>query len=186
MTLLIIGFMLFLGAHFSPGVLGLRETLVARLGEGRFRAVYIATSVTGMVCIIAGKYIAPFVDVWTPPVWSRSTALILVASGFVFFAALLLPTNLRRLTRHPMLWGTALWSSGHLLANGDVASMILFGGFSGFALISIWSLSRRGVERSKQKYSLLNDLILLTASLGAYAVVLWLHPRLFGAAVWVW
>jgi uncharacterized membrane protein len=186
MTLLVIGFMLFLGAHLSPGVLGLRETLVARLGEGRFRAVYIATSVIGMVCIIVGKYIAPFVDVWAPPAWSRTVALVLVALGFVLFAALLLPTHLRRFTHHPMLWGTAMWSGGHLLANGDVASMILFGGFGGFALISIWSLNRRGGEQSKQKYSLLNDFILLTAGLGAYAIVLWLHPRLFGAAVWVW
>ena len=78
MWLLIVGFLLFLGAHLSPGVLGLRATLVGRLGEGRFRAVYIVMSVTGMLCIIAGKYIAPFVHVWTPPAWGRMAALDLV------------------------------------------------------------------------------------------------------------
>jgi len=179
----VVGFLLFLGAHLSPGVLGLRTKLVGGLGEGRFLAVYIATSVTGMVCIIIGMIIAPVIDIWDPPVWGRSAALILVALGFILLAALLLPTNLHRFLRHPMLWGITLWSAGHLLANGDVASMILFGGFGGYALISIWSLNRRGAEQSTRKYSVLNDVVLLTVGLGVYAALLWLHPTLFGVAV---
>jgi uncharacterized membrane protein len=122
MWLLILGFVLFLGAHLSPGVFGLRAPLVDRLGEGRFLGVYIATSVTGMLCIIVGKLIAPFITVWSPPRWSSDAAFLLVAVGFVLFAALLLPTNIRRFTRHPMLWGMAAWAAGHLMANGDLAS----------------------------------------------------------------
>jgi uncharacterized membrane protein len=182
MWLLVVGLLLFLSAHLSPGVLGLRGPLVGWFGEGRFLAGYIAMSVTGMLCIIAGKFIAPFIHVWTPPAWSRTAALILVALGLILLAALLLPTNLRRLTRHPMLWGITLWSVGHLLANGDVASMILFGGFGGYALISIWSLNRRGAEKSILKYSVLNDVVLLAVGLGVYAALLWLHPYLFGVA----
>lgn len=180
MWLLVIGFLLFLGAHLSPGVLGLRAQLVGRLGEGRFLAAYIATSVTGMVCIIAGKIIAPVIDVWVPPAWGRFAAMIFVALGFVLLAGLLLPTNLRRFTRHPMLWGIVLWSVGHLLANGDLASMILFAGFGGYALISMWSLNRRGAEKSTREYTVLNDVIVLAVGLSAYAVLLWLHPHLFG------
>ncbi len=104
MWLLVLGFVLFLGAHLSPGVLGLREQLVGWVGEGRFLGIYIATSVTGMVCIIAGVMIAPFIHLWSPPAWGREAALLLVATGFILMAALLLPTNIRRLTRHPMLW----------------------------------------------------------------------------------
>lgn len=180
MWLLILGFVLFLGAHLSPGVLGLRGPLVDRLGEQRFLKLYIAMSVSGMVCIIVGKAIAPFVHVWSPPLWAPKVTLVLVALGFILLAALLLPTNIRRLTRHPMLWGITAWSAGHLLANGDLASMILFGGFGGFALISIWSLTRRGAPRSPTKYAWWQDAVVPAAALAAYAVVLWLHPTLFG------
>jgi uncharacterized membrane protein len=182
MWLLILGFVLFLGAHLSPGVLGLRAPLVERLGEGRFLGIYIATSVTGMVCIIAGMVIAPFVPVWTPPPWGAQAALVLVAVGFVLMAALLLPTNLRRLTRHPMLWGMAAWAAGHLLANGDLASMILFGGFGGYALISIRSLTRRGVQKTTTKYPPWRDAIALAAALGVYALAVWAHPYVVGVA----
>jgi uncharacterized membrane protein len=180
MWLLIIGFVLFLGAHLTPGVFGLRAPLVDRLGEGRFLGVYIATSVTGMVCIMAGQVIAPFVHVWTPPPWGRQVALVLVAVGFILLAALLLPTNIRRLTRQPMLWGIAAWSAGHLLANGDLASLILFGGFGGYSLISIGSLTRRGAQKTGAKYPPWQDAVTLAAGLGAYAAVSWVHPYLFG------
>jgi uncharacterized membrane protein len=183
MWLLILGFVLFLGAHLSPGVFGLRAPLVARLGEGRFLGIYIATSVTGMICIIAGMVIAPLVSVWTPPIWARDVTLLLVAIGFILLAALLLPTNIRRLTRHPMLWGMTAWSAGHLISNGDLASMIAFGGFGGYALISIWSLTRRGVVKTTEKYPPWQDVMTITAALGAYAIVLWAHPYLFGVGV---
>jgi uncharacterized membrane protein len=183
MWLLILGWALFLSAHLSPGVLGLREQLTTRLGEPRFLGLYIATSVTGMMCIIAGKFIAPFVNIWYPPIWGRHAAMLLVAIGFVLLAALLLPTNIRRLIRNPMLWGITSWSVGHLLANGDLASMIFFGGFAGYALISIWSLNRRGAQKDTARYSPWQDLLAVTAAIGAYALLLWLHPLLFRVPV---
>ena len=183
MWLLILGFVLFLGAHLSPGVLGLRAQLVGWLGEGRFLGIYIATSVTGMLCIIAGKTIAPFVNVWNPQPWAREAALVLVAVGFMLMAALLLPTNIRRLTRNPMLWGITAWSAGHLLANGDLASMILFGGFGGYALISMWSLNRRRAQKATVKCPLWQDVLTLSAGLAAYAILLWAHPYLFRGSI---
>jgi uncharacterized membrane protein len=183
MWLLILGFVLFFGAHLSPGVLGLRAPLVERLGEGRFLGVYIATSVTGMLCIIGGKIIASVINVWSPPPWGRDAALLLVAVGFILLAALLLPSNIRGFTRHPMLWGITAWSAGHLLANGDLASIIVFAGFGGYALISMWSLNRRGAQKATVKYPLWQDVMTITAALGAYAVVLRLHSFLFGVSV---
>jgi uncharacterized membrane protein len=183
MWLLILGWLLFLSAHLAPGVFGLRAPIIERLGEKRFLAVYIPLSVTGMSCIIIGKYIAPFVTVWNPPVWGRDAAWLLVMAAFVLLAALLLPTNLKRWTHHPMLWGMACWGIGHLLANGDLASMILFGGFAGYALLSVWSLSRRGISGDTSSYPWWRDCIAVTAGVGGYALVLWLHPYLFGVPV---
>ncbi|MDP6436924.1 MAG: NnrU family protein [Gammaproteobacteria bacterium] len=183
MWLLVLGWVLFLSAHLSPGVLGLREQLIAKLGEGRFRGIYIATSVTGMMCIIAGKIIAPVVTVWYPPAWGARAAGMLVLLGCVLFMGLFLPTNLRRLTRHPMLWGMSCWGIGHLLANGDLGSMLLFGGFTGYALISIWSLTRRGETGDADKYPLRQDLVVAIAGTAAYGVLLWLHPYFSGVAL---
>ncbi len=180
MWLLILGFVLFLGAHLSPGVLGLRDQLVARLGEGRFLGVYIGTSVIGMVSIIAGKAIAPVVDIWAPPDWGAKVTVPLVAVGFILMAALLLPTNIRRLTRHPMLAGMAAWAIGHLLSNGDLGSMILFGGFGGFALISMWSLNRRGAQKTTVKVPLWRDAVVLVVGLGAAVAALRAHSFLSG------
>jgi uncharacterized membrane protein len=183
MWLLILGWILFLGAHLSPGVFGQRERLVTWLGEGRFTGLYIATSVIGMSCIIAGKYIAPFVNVWYPPVWARDVAGLLVLAGFILLFALFLPTNLRRLTRHPMLLGIACWGVAHLVANGDLASMIFFGGFSAYALISFVSLIRRGKTSDSRHQPWWRDLLVVIAGGAAYGLVLWLHPVLFGVAV---
>ncbi len=183
MWLLIVGWVLFFSAHLSPGVFGMRETLVARLGEKRFLGIYIATSVTGMVCIIAGKIIAPTVQVWIPPLWGAQATGTLVLIGCILFMGLALPTNLRRLTHHPMLLGMACWGVGHLFANGDLASMLLFGGFAAYALISIGSLIRRGNMGDPKKYALWQDLLVLIAGTAIYGALLWLHPYLSGGAV---
>jgi len=183
MWLLILGWALFLGAHLTPGVFGQRERLVARLGEGRFTGLYIATSVTGMTCILLGKYIAPVVNVWFPPLWTRDVAGLLVLAGFILLFALFLPTNLRRLIKHPMLLGIACWGTGHLLANGDLASIILFGGFTGYALVSYVSLIRRGNTGDPQRQPWWRDVLVVLAGAAAYGLVLWLHPVLFGVAV---
>ena len=183
MWLLILGWILFLGAHLTPGVFGQRDRLVATLGEGRFLALYIGTSVTGMVAIIAGKYFAPFINVWYPPVWARDVAGLLVLAGFILLFALFLPTNLRRLTKHPMLLGITCWGIGHLIANGDLASMILFGGFTVFALVARASLIRRGKTGDPTKQPWWRDVMVVVAGTAAYGLVLWLHPVLFGVAV---
>ena len=183
MWLLILGWILFLGAHLSPGVFGLRERLVGTLGEGRFLGFYIATSVTGMVCIIAGKLIAPTVHVWSPPYWGAQAAGVFVLLGCILFMGLFFPTNLRRLTHHPMLFGMACWGVGHLFANGDLGSILLFGGFAGYALISIWSLNRRGETGDRAKYALWQDGVVVIAGVLAYGVLLWLHPWFSGVGV---
>ena len=183
MTLLILGWILFLGMHLTPGVFGQRERLVAALGEGRYMGLYIGVSVVGLVSAIVGKFTAPFINVWYPPVWSRDVAGLLVLFGFILLFALFLPTNLRRLVKHPMLWGIALWGIGHLIANGDLASMIFFGAFTAYALISIVSLIRRGKTGDPRLQPWWRDAQVLAAGCAAYLLLLWLHPVLFGVAV---
>jgi len=180
MALLIAGFILFFGAHLSPGVFGLRQILVDRLGENLFRGLYIATSVLGMVGIIAGKSLAHYVGIYVPPLWAIPIVPILVALGFIFFAALLIPSNILRFTRHPMLLGIVCWSTGHLLANGDLASIIVFGGFGAYALISMRSLNKRGAQKSTARYSPARDILVVITGLCVCGLAVWLHPYAIG------
>jgi uncharacterized membrane protein len=180
MTLLVTGLILFFGAHLSPGVFGLRTRLVAALGENRFRGLYIATSVTGMVCLITGKSIAPYVSVYFPPIWARPVSTVLMAAAFILLAALLIPSNFRHFTRHPMLWAMTLWSAAHLLANGDLTSILVFGCFGLYALVSMWSLNARGAALDTTRYAPIRDLLVVTTGLLAFACIAWLHPVLFG------
>jgi uncharacterized membrane protein len=182
MALLLSGFVIFFGTHLSPGVFGMRSPLVNMLGEGRYRAFYIASSVVGMVCIIVGKAQAPYIGLYYPPLWATPLVPVLLALAFIMLAALFIPSNINRFTRHPMLWGIALWSTGHLLANGDLASVITFSGFGAYALISMWSLNRRGAQKLTTRYSPLRDLAVVILGLSLYAAVIWLHPYLFGVS----
>jgi uncharacterized membrane protein len=180
MTLLVAGFILFFGAHLSPGVFGLRQTLVDRLGENRFRGLYIATSVLGMIGILVGKSTAHYVGLYVPPFWAIPVVPVLVAIAFIFLTALLIPSNISRFTRHPMLWGIVFWSTGHLLANGDLASVIMFGGFGAYALISMWSLNKRGAQKSTVRYSPVRDILVVAAGLCICGLAVWLHPYVIG------
>jgi uncharacterized membrane protein len=180
MALLIAGFILFFGAHLSPGVFGLRQTLINRLGENLFRGVYIATSVLGMTGIIAGKAIAHYVGIYIPPLWAIPVVPVLMAIAFILLTALLIPSNIRRFTPHPMLWGIVFWSTGHLLANGDLASIIVFGGFGAYALISMWSLNKRGAQKSTTRYSPVRDILVVVTGLCICGLAVWLHPYVIG------
>jgi len=182
-TLLIIGAVVFFGTHLLPGIQPVRAGLVGRLGESRFRGIYIASSVIGMLALISGKTIAGYVEVWVPPLWSMRLAAPLMLVACMMFPAMAIPTNLRRVTRHPMLWGITCWSAAHCLANGDLASIILFGGFGCFALFEMWSLNARGAKKSVTRYPLRNDIFLVIAGVALYLALIGLHPYLFGVAV---
>jgi uncharacterized membrane protein len=180
MWILFAGLSIFFGTHLSPGVFGLRPLLVRNLGEPRFRGLYIAGSVIGMLLIISGKAYAPYIGLYLPPVWARPVVPALMACACILLAALFIPTNLRRLTRHPMLWAVSLWSAAHLLANGDVASIALFGSFGAYALISMWSLNRRGKKKDMTHYSRLNDGLVVVAGLGIFVGGALIHPYIVG------
>jgi uncharacterized membrane protein len=103
-----------------------------------------------------------------------------MAIAFILLTALLIPSNIRRFTPHPMLWGIVFWSTGHLLANGDLASIIVFGGFGAYALISMWSLNKRGAQKSTTRYSPVRDILVVVTGLCICGLAVWLHPYVIG------
>jgi uncharacterized membrane protein len=180
MTLLVLGILVFVGIHLVPTFASTRQSLIARFGAGAYKGGFTAVSFVGLILLIIGKAYADFVSIWTPPTWGRHAAMLLMLFSFIFLVAAYLPSNLKRMTVHPMLFGVTLWSAAHLLANGDLASVILFGGLGAFSLFDIGSANRRGAAPSRITYPITRDIAVVAAGLLAYGAVLFLHPYLFG------
>ncbi len=192
MTLLVLGLILFLGTHAFSMARGPRAALVGRIGEGPYKGLYSVLSLAGIVLVSVGygQYRASgYVPVWDPPVWTRHLALLLVWFAFVFFAAAYLPGRIKRALKHPMLAGVKVWALAHLLANGDLGSILLFGSFLAWAVLARISVKRRDVAAqhggpAAPPAGLRNDgLALAIGTVAHLAFVVWLHPLLIGVSV---
>lgn len=183
MGLLILGMLIFIGVHLVPMAPGVRQALVDRLGENKYKGVFSLIALVGLVTLIWGKVDAEVLFFWRPPEWGRNLAAPMMFLAFVGVVAKNIPCNLNRYTRHPMLWGVTLWSIAHLLTNGDLASVILFGGFALYALLDMWSANMRGAVKSSAKFPVGRDLVVLAVALAVYVAFGLLHPYLFGVSV---
>ncbi len=104
--------------------------------------------------------------------------------SFFFLVAADIKSNIKRYLRHPMLIGVALWSSAHLFANGDFASILLFGSFLAYSIFGMFSANRRGATKQVEKYPLSKDAIIVVFGLVAYVIFIkYLHPYLIGVAI---
>jgi uncharacterized membrane protein len=183
MNLLILGIIIFIGVHLLPSFVSLRRAAMDRLGPGAYKGLFSLLSLVGLVLMIVGKSLADVQPLWQPPAWGRNAALVLLLPVFVLLAAANMPSNIKRYTRHPMLWGVTLWSAGHLLANGDRASLLLFGSLGAYAVFDMLSANRRGAVKQVTVYPRSKDGVTVAAGLLVYGVLLLLHPYLFGVAV---
>jgi uncharacterized membrane protein len=189
MTILILGLVVFVGAHSFTMAREPRARAIARLGEGPYKGLYSLVSLIGLILIVwgFGEYrAAGYTQVWNPPVWTRHLAVLLIWPAFVAFAAAYLPGRIRRALKHPMLAGLKIWALAHLLANGDLGSMLLFGALLAWAVAARISTKRRdevldhgGPAAAPAGWR--NDLLALAIGTALYlAFLLWLHPLLIG------
>jgi uncharacterized membrane protein len=191
MALLLIGLAIFFLAHAVPTLPGLRRELVGRLGEGRYKAAFSIVSIIGLGLIVLGFGRMQGASdqnpaLWTPPVWTRHIAFILMVPAMILLVATYVPSRLRSATRHPMLISIKIWAASHLLANGDLASMLLFGSFLGFAGYDRISAERRAAYRPLESRSggPINDVMVVLAGLGLYTLMLvGGHAWLIGVAL---
>jgi uncharacterized membrane protein len=166
-----------------------RAALIGRIGEGPYKGLYSLLSLAGVVLIAIGfgRYrAAGYVPVWDPPVWTRHLALLLVWVAFVCLAAAYLPGRIKQALKHPMLAGVKIWALAHLLANGDLGSILLFGSVLAWAVAARISAKRR--DEAKPHGAPLeppagwrNDALAVALGTAAYVVfAIWLHPALIG------
>ena len=146
MTLLILGLLIFLGAHSVSIVApGWRDAQAARLGENGWKGVYSVVSLVGFVLLVYGYGQARQAPVllYTPPTGLRHAALLLMLPVFPLLLAAYLPGRIKSAAKHPMLLAVKLWATAHLLANGNLADVLLFGGFLAWAVADRISMKRR-------------------------------------------
>ena len=148
--------------------------------------VYSLLSLAGLILIVRG-YAEARLDpevLYFPPTWLKHVASLLLLPAFILFFGPYFPGRIKTATKHPQLVAVKLWAAAHLLANGSVADVVLFGSFLAWAVLERISLKRR-VERPLPgaPAGAANDIILVVAGLGAYAVfALWAHAALIGVA----
>lgn len=182
MELLIVGLAAFVGTHLIPARPSLRAALVRRLGLNGYKIAFSVGSALGVVLIVLGYRQAPVEPIFTPSETARLLLPYAMAVAFVLMATAYAPGRLRRVLRHPMLASVLIWSALHLLANGDLASNILFGTFAVWSVFAILSAEKRGQKLGGEKSSAGADLIAVFAGLVAFAIALFLHEPLLGVA----
>jgi uncharacterized membrane protein len=183
MSHLILGVAVFIGAHLIPSVPSLRGRLQKRVGANAYRGLFALVSLIGFVLLVVGMGQAPTVVLRNPPVWASSVPVFGMPVALILFVAAFMPTNLKRVTRHPMLWGVTIWAAVHLLANGDLASLILFGSFGAFSLFDMWSANQRGAKLSTKVVPYWRDLLPIVVGAIVYVGLLHSHELLFGVPV---
>lgn len=181
-----LGMAVFFGAH---GFAAFRSrgpgSMPERLGAIPYRAGFAAVSLLGLVLLIYGygdlRGAAP---VFYPPDWTRHVPLALMAPALILFVAAEAPMgHIKRIVKHPMLAGTKLWAFSHLVANGDLASVILFGAFLAFAVVDRIVVKRREASPGKPA-TIKGDIVAVVLGLGFYvAIVVWAHEAIIGVPV---
>src|ERR1700733_6414966 len=146
MTVLIIGLVVFLGVHsIALAAPAFRSRAIARLGEGAWKGLYSLVAAVGLVLIVYGFHLAREspVGLYSPPGWLRYVTYLLMLPVFPLLIAAYLPGRIKTAMKHPLLAAVKFWALAHLLANGMLADVLLFGAFLVWAVCDRISLKRR-------------------------------------------
>lgn len=168
---------------------GHRAAMIGRYGQNAYRALHSLGSILGLGLMVYGFGVyraTGWIDVWQPPLWTRHLALTLTLPVFVLLAATVLPGWIKAMAKHPTLLAVKIWATAHLLANGDLGSILLFGSFLAWAVMARISMKGRPEEQAGGPAPAFgrNDLVALALGLAGYAaMVVWLHPWLIGVRV---
>ncbi|MDB5653780.1 MAG: NnrU family protein [Tardiphaga sp.] len=186
---MILGLVLFLGVHLVITKRELRARLIARHGESLYKLGFAVVSIIGLALIVWGfaDYRAhDWIDVWYPPKFMRHITVALMLPAVILVVAAYIRGGIYRVVKHPMLTAVKLWALAHLLANGDLGSIILFGSFLAWAVIDRISLKHRTDPGSPPipVDGPLNDVIAVAVGVVAYlALGFAFHPVVIGVPV---
>jgi uncharacterized membrane protein len=189
LAVMILGLAVFLGSHAFVAMRPQRAAVIARVGEGPYKGLFSLVSLVGIVLIgwgFAHYRSTGYIDIWSPPAWTRHVTLLLVWPAIVCIFAAYIPGDIKRVLKHPMLVGVKLWALAHLISNGDLGSIILFGSILGWVVFDRITLKHRkdpggplvpvGGRR--------NDFFAVAiGTLVYFALGFWFHPWIIGVPV---
>ena len=184
MLIMIIGLLLFLGTH-SVRIFAedWRNKQISQRGENTWMGIYSLIALVGLILIVSGygqARLEPQI-IWQPPLWTRHIAALLTLPGFILLVAAYVPgTKIKTIVGHPMVLGVKLWALAHLLANGNLADIILFGTFLVWAVLDYRASRRRDklTDTQYQSTGISRDIIAVTVG-----IVTWIA---FAAVIHNW
>jgi uncharacterized membrane protein len=181
-ALLIWGLVLFIGIHVVPSFAGLRAALAGRLGENGYKILFSLLSMAGLILVAIGYGRVPPEQIFEPSQTARMLLPGAMALAFILLGVAVVPGRIRPALRHPMLASVLIWAALHFLANGDLASNVMFGAFALWAVFAILSAEYRGKRLHKAPGSFKADLAGTVAGLLVYALTFHFHADLFGVS----
>jgi len=189
LLVMILGLILFFGVHMLTTRRELRARFIASMGEGGYKIFYALVSLAGLALIAWGfaEYRATgWIDVWNPPKAFKHITVGLMLPAVIMVVASYIRGRIYTTLKHPLLTGVKLWAAAHLLANGDLGSIILFGSFLAWAVFDRISLKRRPDAGAPPIPigGAGNDLIAIAVGTVAYlALAFAFHPVVIGVPV---
>lgn len=187
MEILISGLTLFLFFHLLPSSPKAKGFLINKLGIKAYTILFNVASLLGIILIVYGYKNSSFVSLYATPAWGKSAAMVLMLPAVYLFmsnAAGSAPSSAQVKTAHPLSWGVIFWATGHLLANGDVAGILIFATFLLFSAISIATGKFRGLKPRKEKRPpLIQETGFIAIALLIYAALAWGHGYYTGVEI---
>jgi uncharacterized membrane protein len=193
LAVMVAGILLFVGGHAFVTMRKVRAGVIARWGEGPYKIAFSLIAALGIVLMAYGfaRYRATgWIDVWYPPAWTRHVAVALMLPAVILLFAAYLPGRIKATLKHPMLAAVKLWAVAHLIANGDLGSIILFGSLLAWAVFDRIMVKQREAAGELARGPVTgpgrprNDAIAVGLGVLAYfALGFFFHPLVIGIPV---
>jgi uncharacterized membrane protein len=185
---LIIGLVVFLGSHLFVTRSDNRAAVIARIGLPAYRALFAVVAIAGLALIVwgFGQYRAhDWIAIWSPPAFMRHITIGLMLIAVIVFVSAVVPSHIKTKVKHPVQAGTKIWAFAHLLSNGDLGSILLFGSFLAWAVYARIAAKRRGDGgASVAPVGWANDIIVVLLGIVIYLALGYVfHPVLIGVPV---
>ena len=186
--IIFLGLAVFLATHVFVSFRDARADVIARVGLPAYRALFALVSLAGLALIVWGysQYHAhDLIQVWSPPAFIRHITVGLMLFATIFFVAAFIPSHIKNRLKHPMLASVKTWSLAHLLSNGDLGSILLFGSFLAWGVYARIAAKRRGdLGATAAPSGWTNDIIVLLLGVVIYLALGYaFHPIVIGVPV---
>jgi uncharacterized membrane protein len=188
LLILILGLVVLLGDHVFVTFRGARARMIEQLGQNGYRALFSIVAIIGLALVIwgYGEYRAhEWVQVWSPPAFMRHITVGLMLFAVIFITAAFIPSHIKMKLKHPMLASIKTWALAHLLSNGDLGSIILFGSFLGWGVYARIAAKRRGdLGATTAPAGWTNDVIVVVLGIVIFLALGYaFHPIVIGVPV---